>query len=230
MSDNKKCPFCNGEVDPDGWLGNEGKTRGPECSDCGATAASIDDWNTRAPQAADSDITKDLTEAIEEISPARFTGLVQTTALIAHEVVISLLERSRSALLAPQAASGDARCKFCEQLPNMEGDCRCDLDPAQAYISETVKLVDELIEEAIKEGGTLGVRWETLKIIKAGIEPSTDSVTISRECAEFHLDRAIISKERCSYPNGVSEWDERIKELKQALEANPMQVTGGLCE
>jgi hypothetical protein len=35
-------------------------------------------------------------------------------------------------LLAPQAASGEARCKFCQQLPNMEGDCRCDLDPPQA--------------------------------------------------------------------------------------------------
>jgi hypothetical protein len=57
MSNNKKCPFCSGEVDPDGWLGDGGKTRGPECSDCGATAGSIDDWNTRAPQAASDSLT-----------------------------------------------------------------------------------------------------------------------------------------------------------------------------
>jgi hypothetical protein len=67
------------------------------------------------------------------------------------------------------------------------------------------------------------VRYGT-GVMKAGKHVPIDlfssggSVTISRECAEFHLDRAIISKERCSYPNGVSEWDERIKELKQALQ------------
>jgi hypothetical protein len=56
---------------------------------------------------------------------------------------------------------------------------------------------------------------------------ATDSVTISRECAESLL--AALDK-------GVSvymDYDAITKlfgELKQALEANPMQVTGGLCE
>ncbi|WP_400638380.1 DNA cytosine methyltransferase [Pseudomonas aeruginosa] len=50
------CPFCGGEVDPTGWLRGDG-TRGPECNDCGATARSMEAWQTRtvptgqAPQA-----------------------------------------------------------------------------------------------------------------------------------------------------------------------------------
>ncbi|QGF21377.1 restriction alleviation protein [Pseudomonas phage AUS531phi] len=41
------CPFCGGEVDPTGWLRGDG-TRGPECNDCGATARSMEAWQTRA--------------------------------------------------------------------------------------------------------------------------------------------------------------------------------------
>jgi hypothetical protein len=53
-------------------------------------------------------------------------------------------------LLAPQAASGEARCKFCQQLPNMEGDCRCDLDPPQAA-SDSVTISRELFNELVYE-------------------------------------------------------------------------------
>lgn len=42
----KPCPFCNGTVDPEGWLCNDG-TRGPECNDCGASARDLKTWNTR---------------------------------------------------------------------------------------------------------------------------------------------------------------------------------------
>lgn len=48
MSKNKPCPFCGGEVDPAGWLNGEGE-RGPECETCGATAPSLQRWNTRLP-------------------------------------------------------------------------------------------------------------------------------------------------------------------------------------
>lgn len=41
------CPFCGGEVDPEGWLGGDG-TRGPECDVCGATACDMASWNRRA--------------------------------------------------------------------------------------------------------------------------------------------------------------------------------------
>ncbi|ELP1305232.1 hypothetical protein ACPTFP_09230 [Pseudomonas aeruginosa] len=41
------CPFCGGEVDPTGWLRGDG-TRGPECNHCGATARSMEAWQTRA--------------------------------------------------------------------------------------------------------------------------------------------------------------------------------------
>lgn len=43
----KPCPFCGGECDATGWLRGDG-TRGPECEGCGATAASVEDWNRRA--------------------------------------------------------------------------------------------------------------------------------------------------------------------------------------
>ncbi|OLQ28370.1 hypothetical protein BIW01_05500 [Pseudomonas aeruginosa] len=41
------CPFCGGEVAPTGWLRGDG-TRGPECNYCGATARSMEAWQTRA--------------------------------------------------------------------------------------------------------------------------------------------------------------------------------------
>ncbi len=40
------CPFCGGEVDPTGWLRGDG-ARGPECNYCGATARSMEAWQTR---------------------------------------------------------------------------------------------------------------------------------------------------------------------------------------
>lgn len=43
--DNKPCPFCGAEVDPEGWMGHD--ERGPECEGCGATARTIEEWNSR---------------------------------------------------------------------------------------------------------------------------------------------------------------------------------------
>lgn len=52
---NLSCPFCGGAVDPTGWLMERGfphpsgeQIRGPECSDCGATAPDLATWNRRA--------------------------------------------------------------------------------------------------------------------------------------------------------------------------------------
>lgn len=42
----KPCPFCGGKVDPRGWYNGLGE-HGPECRGCGATAPSIEAWNTR---------------------------------------------------------------------------------------------------------------------------------------------------------------------------------------
>ncbi len=46
MTKPKPCPFCGSNVDPEGWLCNDGR-RGPECEGCGATATSIEMWNQR---------------------------------------------------------------------------------------------------------------------------------------------------------------------------------------
>ena len=48
MTELLSCPFCGSEsVDPKGWLRNDGVS-GPECDGCGATAESVEIWNTRA--------------------------------------------------------------------------------------------------------------------------------------------------------------------------------------
>ncbi|HGM6487700.1 TPA: hypothetical protein ACKP3F_005752 [Pseudomonas aeruginosa] len=59
------CPFCGGEVDPTGWLRGDG-TRGPECNYCGATARSMEAWQTRA--------------ALAQPSPKREQRLVECDA------------------------------------------------------------------------------------------------------------------------------------------------------
>jgi hypothetical protein len=44
--ENKSCPFCGGQPDPKGWMAGDGQ-QGPECEGCGATAESLERWNTR---------------------------------------------------------------------------------------------------------------------------------------------------------------------------------------
>lgn len=63
----KPCPFCgSNHVDPIGWLNAAGKT-GPECCVCGATAASVGDWNARhIPEG--SSLSPELTEKIDKIA------------------------------------------------------------------------------------------------------------------------------------------------------------------
>lgn len=59
MNELKKCPFCNSDdVDCDGWRSNDGRV-GPACNNCGATAETIEIWNTRT---ADETIKKILAE------------------------------------------------------------------------------------------------------------------------------------------------------------------------
>lgn len=52
---NRPCPFCGGEVDPEGNPGRDedpetgdALVRGPECMTCGATAPDTATWNQRA--------------------------------------------------------------------------------------------------------------------------------------------------------------------------------------
>lgn len=46
--ENSPCPFCGGQVDPEGWLRGDG-VRGPECDSCGATAPTLGEWNSVKP-------------------------------------------------------------------------------------------------------------------------------------------------------------------------------------
>lgn len=40
------CPFCGSQnVDPEGWASTE--RRGPACDDCGSSADTVAEWNTR---------------------------------------------------------------------------------------------------------------------------------------------------------------------------------------
>jgi len=54
MTELKRCPFCGGRADPEGWLRNDG-VRGPECEGCGATASDVKTWNTRPASSGVSD-------------------------------------------------------------------------------------------------------------------------------------------------------------------------------
>lgn len=47
-TENAPCPFCGGQVDPEGWLRGDG-ARGPECESCGATAPHLALWNGAQP-------------------------------------------------------------------------------------------------------------------------------------------------------------------------------------
>ncbi|WP_296267377.1 hypothetical protein [Pseudomonas sp. UBA6562] len=47
-TENAPCPFCDGRVDPEGWLRGDG-ARGPECESCGATAPNLALWNGAQP-------------------------------------------------------------------------------------------------------------------------------------------------------------------------------------
>ena len=63
------CPFCGSvEVDSDGWKSDDGRN-GPSCNDCGATAETITQWNSR-PHAAEEvrKATAPLIEALETIA------------------------------------------------------------------------------------------------------------------------------------------------------------------
>jgi len=49
MSEPRNCPFCGShDVDAEGWVAGDGR-RGPECMECGAMAASLEDWTRRQP-------------------------------------------------------------------------------------------------------------------------------------------------------------------------------------
>jgi len=62
------CPFCGSDnVDPIGWKNGEGET-GPSCNDCGATADSVEEWNTRP--------TEDLLRVELKDSEAKYDYLV----------------------------------------------------------------------------------------------------------------------------------------------------------
>lgn len=51
ITTNSDCPFCGCKVDPEGWLRGDG-ARGPECVGCGATAPSLQMWNSRVQPSA----------------------------------------------------------------------------------------------------------------------------------------------------------------------------------
>lgn len=52
----KTCPFCgSSDIDPEGVLCNDG-TKSPQCMTCGATAESLEKWNTRTPQQSENKV------------------------------------------------------------------------------------------------------------------------------------------------------------------------------
>lgn len=51
MSELLPCPFCaSTRIDAEGWMCNDGR-KGPACDDCGASAESVETWNSRPEEA-----------------------------------------------------------------------------------------------------------------------------------------------------------------------------------
>ena len=77
------CPFCGGKADPEGWKSAGGT--GPECEDCGATAASDVDWNHRlAPPAikVGNPLPNGLWAAPEEMTPKMVKAALKEYGLL----------------------------------------------------------------------------------------------------------------------------------------------------
>lgn len=81
----KPCPFCGGDFDLLGWLGNNG-TRGPECKGCGSTTDAI-------PEASD---VIDLSQARRLITQLRGQRdeVIEETAKILMAAKVSALAMS----------------------------------------------------------------------------------------------------------------------------------------
>ena len=63
--DLKPCPFCGGKADPEGWASMDCDRvirTGPACDDCGASADSVEQWNTRALTPLPDDVAAALAE------------------------------------------------------------------------------------------------------------------------------------------------------------------------
>ena len=61
--DLKPCPFCGGKADPEGWASMDCDRvirTGPACDDCGASADSVEQWNTRTPTPLPDDVAAAL--------------------------------------------------------------------------------------------------------------------------------------------------------------------------
>lgn len=100
MSDLKPCPFCgSSEIDPEGWTGITAKfvgTSGPECTGCGATSPTVEEWNTRAPSdaraaALDLSEVERLAHAYGETEHERASFSVRIAAKIALMTAIRAL-------------------------------------------------------------------------------------------------------------------------------------------
>lgn len=122
------CPFCGGECDPEGWLGERDghPYRGPECNDCGATAESVEAWNRRTAIAAQG-------------VPDGYIGSAYCFNAHEHTVVVEFSSSSQaeayhswlaSAPPAPQAAPNRAGMTYyknddCKAPSADHPDCIC---------------------------------------------------------------------------------------------------------
>lgn len=109
---NLPCPFCGCDADPKGWLRGDG-VRGPECDNCGATAASLEAWNKRTtPQPAPND-AQDVAGLVEALQLfVRWVDMEQSENVTAGvfdrlKAFRNAESKSRAALAAHQ--SGGAK-------------------------------------------------------------------------------------------------------------------------
>lgn len=85
--DLRPCPFCgSNRTDKKFWSAG-GAEHGPGCMDCGATAETVEKWNTRGP-AADSDLARALSDmenlAKDGIHKIGAKGCLANKVLMSH--------------------------------------------------------------------------------------------------------------------------------------------------
>jgi hypothetical protein len=129
---NLDCPFCGGEVDPEGWLSGNGE-RGPECETCGATAPSLKRWNTRVPDSAQETAPAPEASFVETFkrSPRRVKneeaafnlGVMPTERPEETPPVQAVCDRAAHLADVPGSRCPDCGCKVDECSCKLQCDC-----------------------------------------------------------------------------------------------------------
>lgn len=106
----RPCPFCGSEkIDPQGWTtlpeysGTANERYGPCCDDCGATAETIQEWNTRAYDAERDELIGALSAFIGRVMNAQIDLSTGKTKAQVDAALTEALRDARATLAKVKA-------------------------------------------------------------------------------------------------------------------------------